>query len=119
MTTVAKQRLIEGSIVTLIVIGLYFAAQKYHLYYIFRYFDWAQHFLGGVGIGLLSTAFFGRSIKWSIGIVTAIAVGWEIFERVGHIYLPQYINYGGFFDTSIDILCAIIGVSLVLLMTRE
>ncbi len=119
MTTVVRQRFIEGSIIILIVIGLYFAAQRYDLYYIFRYFDWGQHFLGGIGIGLVATAFFGRSIKWGIGIVAAIAVAWEIFERVGHIYLPQYINYGGYFDTSIDILCAIIGTSLVLLMTRE
>lgn len=119
MNTVAKQRFAEGTIIIVLVIVMYFAAQKYNLYYIFRYFDWAQHFFGGMGIGLLVTAFFGRSIKWGIGIVTTIAVAWEIFERIGHVYLPHYINYGGAFDTTIDILCAILGTSLVLLMTRE
>lgn len=119
MTTVARQRFTEGVIITILVIVLYWAAQKYNLYYIFRYFDWMQHFFGGIGIGLLATAFFGRSIKWAIGIAATIAVAWEIFERIGHLYLPQYINYGGAFDTTIDILCAIIGTSLVLLMTRE
>lgn len=112
-------RLIEGIIVIAIVIALYFLAHKYNLYYIFRYFDWTQHFLGGIGIGILATAFFGTSWKWGMGSVITLALGWEIFERIGNIYLPAYINYGGPFDTGIDILCAILGTSLVLLVTRE
>lgn len=119
MNSVARQRFTEGVIIILLVVVMYIVAQKYNLYYIFKYIDWVQHFFGGIGIGVLTTAFFGRSIKFGMSIVTMVAVVWEIFERIGHLYLPLYINYGGVFDTAIDILCAILGTSLVLLMTRE
>lgn len=114
-----NNRLLQGIIVLLIVIGFYFLAHEYSLYYIFWWFDWAQHFLGGVGLGLVFCSFWPKNQIRILGITGIIAIGWELFERVGHEYLPMYISYGGPRDTIIDILCAIIGASLVLLATRE
>jgi VanZ family protein len=114
-----KIKMVEGILVVAMVILFYGMAQKYDLYYIFTYIDWVQHFLGGLGIGLMTTALFGKSWKWTSGIVLSIAVGWEIFERIGHLYLPLYINYGGTFDTMMDILCAILGASLIVVTTRD
>lgn len=109
----------EGIIIIAIVIALYFIAQKYSLYYIFWWYDWAQHFMGGMGIALVAGGFISRKPQVVLSITLMIAIGWEIFERIGHIYLPAYINYGGTGDTLMDIFCAIIGTSLVLLATRE
>lgn len=85
----------------------------------FWWIDWAQHLIGGVGIGLLAVGLFSWRPKPILGMTLSIALAWEVFERIGHIYLPTYINYGGTGDTLVDILCAIIGTSLVLLMTRD
>ncbi len=114
-----KLRTIEGVIITAIVVALYFLAQKYSLYYIFWWFDWTQHFMGGIGIGLIVSGLITKKPKIVLSITLSIAIGWEIFERIGHGYLPVYINYGGTGDTLMDIFCAIIGTSLVLLATRE
>lgn len=114
-----KSRIWEGGVIIAIVIALYFIAQKYSLYYIFWWYDWVQHFMGGMGIALVAGGLITRNPRVILGITTTIAIGWEIFERIGHIYLPVYINYGGTGDTLMDIFCAIIGTSLVLLATRE
>jgi hypothetical protein len=108
-----------GIVVILIVIGLYLVSHKYDLYYIFWWIDWAQHILGGIGIGLVAVSLWPNYWLRNIGIAGTIGIGWEIFERIGNIYLPNYINYGGTGDTIIDVFCAIIGTSLVLLATRE
>lgn len=113
-----KQRAFEGLGIGIVVIVLYTLSLKYSLYYIFPYFDWIQHFLGGIGLGMLFSALF-RSWKTTFFLVFLVAIGWEIFERIGHHFLPMYINYGPIGDTLIDILCAILGASLVFLTTRE
>lgn len=105
--------------VNLTVVGLYFLAQKYSLFYIFHYFDSILHILGGIGIGLFfSTWWIKRPVR-ILSMTLGIAIMWEIFERIGHYYLPVFINFGGTVDTSMDILCAILGASLVILATRE
>ena len=114
-----KLRTIEGGIIIALVIALYFLAQKYSLYYIFWWIDWVQHFMGGMGIGLVVSGLITKKPRNVLGITLGIALGWELFERIGHIYLPAYINYGGTGDTLMDIFCAILGTSLVLLATRE
>ena len=114
-----KLRTIEGGIIIALVIALYFLAKKYSLYFIFPGIDWVQHFMGGIGIALVVSGLITRNLKVILSVTLGMALGWEVFERIGHIYLPMYINYGGTGDTLMDIFCAIMGTSLVLLATRE
>ena len=114
-----KSQIAEGVVIIAIVIALYFLAQKYSLYYIFWGYDWVQHFMGGMGIALVTIGSITRKPQLVLSITLTIAISWEVFERIGHVYLPAYINYGGTGDTLMDIFCAIIGTSLVLLATRE
>ncbi len=114
-----KSRIFQGIFIILLVIGLYFLSHKYDLYFMFWWIDWAQHLLGGIGIGMITSSMFPRKSLLILGITFIIGVSWEVFERIGHIYLPTYLNYGGIGDTLVDILCAIIGTSLVFLMTRD
>lgn len=111
--------MVKGIIVILGLAGLYFLAQKYSLFYIFHYFDSILHVLGGIGIGLFFATWWVNRPLRIFSITLTLAILWEIFERVGHYYLPVFINFGGIADTSMDILCAILGASLVILATRE
>lgn len=114
-----NKHVVEGVVILVFIAGLHFLAQIYDLYYIFWWVDWTFHFFGGVGIALIASSIFKRRSSFVFLATGVIAVGWEIFERVGHRYLPQYIAYGGTGDTIMDILCAILGTALVLFMNRN
>jgi hypothetical protein len=114
-----NKRIIEGVLILIIVLITHLFAEKYSLYYIFKHSDWILHFFGGIGVALIASSFVSKSRAQILGIVLAVGIIWEIYERIGHRFLPVYINFGGPFDTSMDILCAILGASLVLLATRE
>lgn len=68
----------------------------------------------------MAVAFFGLlfiSKKRLLIIPTlAILVGvlWEVFERLGHVWWPTYIGFGGAWDTIFDVLCAILGALIII-----
>jgi len=114
-----NKRVAEGVIIVLLVVALDLVSQKYSLFYIFWWYDWMLHLFGGISIGLIAGSLFPGRTWRVLGITLGIAILWEIFERIGHVYLPYYIGYGGVGDTLMDVFCAILGASLVLLATRE
>lgn len=110
---------IQGVILLGITIGMYFLAHKYSLYYIFWWYDWVQHFIGGLALGLLGKSWWIHAPWKIIGITFGCAIAWEIFERIGSWIAPQFLGYGGLIDTSMDILIAVFGTFLVLFLTRH
>jgi hypothetical protein len=88
-------------------------------YYIIPWFDIPMHFLGGVSVGYVALAFLVRqkkeqgSISWLpwILLVTAVIIGWEIFE-----YALSAVNlqtWNGVQDTIIDMCMGYIGAIIV------
>lgn len=118
-TTGVNTLRIQGIIILLIVLIMYGIAQRYSLYYIFWWYDWVQHFLGGIALGLLGRSWWMHNPGRVLGITLACAVSWEIFERMGSLVIPRFIGYGGTGDTIIDIMCALVGTGLVILMTHS
>lgn len=73
------------------------------------------HVLGGMG-----AAFFGLlfiKTRKQIGVLLFagfIGITWEFFERLGHVWWPTLIGFGGTWDTIFDILYAILGAVIVI-----
>lgn len=114
-----KQAFILFLLGTILVVLLHIAATKYSLYYIFWWYDSLLHILGGIALGFLGIFWFGRSWIRGITFTAIIAVAWEVFERLGHVWWPAYVGFGGTGDTILDILCAILGAAFVLIITRR
>lgn len=114
-----KKHLFPGIVIILLVIGVHFVAQEFSLYYTFWWFDWAMHILGGVGLGLIGYGLFSGGTKKVIVFVTILAILWEIFERIGYQFAPLWIAFGGTGDTIMDIACAILGTSFIILTNEK
>ncbi len=114
-----KKHLFQGIVVIAAVIGIHFIAQKFSLYYTFWWFDWAMHIVGGLGLGLVGYALFRRNSSRVLVTTLGIAILWEVFERIGHRFMPAWIAFGGTGDTIIDIVCAILGTSFIILMNEK
>jgi hypothetical protein len=89
--------------------------KKYASYYIFWWYDNLLHILAGMAIGFFGLALF-KNRGLTVGLALVIGIAWEIFERVGHIWWPKYVGFGGTWDTFFDILCAIIGALIIILV---
>lgn len=106
----------QGIILLCIVIAMYVFAHKYSLYYIFWWYDWVQHFIGGMSLGLIGYSLWQYRPTYLLGLTGFCAISWEVFERIGHVVMPRFIGYGGVGDTTIDILCALVGTGIILWM---
>lgn len=98
-----------------IVAGLQQWAIADFLYWRYVWFDLPMHFLGGFTIGALTIAFLMRYRPLIfLGVLFAIAIGWEIFEVV--IGSPMEANY--VFDTSLDLLMDALGATAAYIAAR-
>lgn len=113
-----KEYLISGAITSLVVVGMYFLAHQFSLYYIVWWYDWAQHFLGGIALGYFGLFFFKQQ-KNIILFSGGMAAVWELFERIGSMVVPAWMGFGGPFDTGVDILMALIGAWIIILIARK
>lgn len=76
-----------------------------------------MHLLAGVAMGFLGLGLFGSSfIKTGI-LAGTIGVMYEIFERIGHVWWPDWVSYGGLGDTVLDVVCGILGALLIIWLT--
>jgi hypothetical protein len=85
------------------------------LYWRYEWFDLPMHFLGGLALGVFIIVLLGtfRPRLFLIGI-TAVAIGWEIFEYV--FGLPREANY--VLDTKIDLLMDALGATVAYSIAR-
>ncbi len=117
MTSRAKNLAAFLGIVCLVFL-LHVMATKLSFYYIFWWYDSLLHIIGG-----MSVAFFGYAVtqkKRGVMIpILALVVGvsWELFERLGHVWWPAYVGFGGAWDTVFDVLCAILGAFIIIAFT--
>ena len=92
------------------------------LYWITGWFDGVSHLIGGFGIFfVLSYVFSFKSKKPSLGVIITfsllIGILWELFEikyGITSILSRQY-----FPDTSMDLVCDIVGSCIAFLITRQ
>lgn len=111
-----KKYLFRGIVIMIAVVILYGISLQFSLFYIFWWFDWALHLIGGVGLGYLGYV-LGNGHKVTLLTFTAsIAVAWEVFERIGYQFAPTWIMFGALGDTLIDIACAILGAYFIIII---
>lgn len=88
-------------------------ATRFHIYFVYKWFDTPMHFLGGFGVGIVAIAllrsWFTREVYdskpqmlYTLIIVLGVGVVWEIIET----FYKVSVIYGGHFwiDTSKDLL---------------
>ncbi|MFA6463709.1 MAG: hypothetical protein WCV55_01735 [Candidatus Paceibacterota bacterium] len=101
---------------------VHFFATMTGLYWITGWFDGVSHLIGGFGIFfVLSYVFSFKSKKPSLGVIITfsllIGILWELFEikyGITSILSRQY-----FPDTSMDLVCDIVGSCIAFLITRQ
>lgn len=87
-----------------------------HLYWRYVWSDTLMHFLGGATIASFAVAIVHAfRPAWFIVLVTAMAVGWEVFEY--SIGAPHKSNFA--FDTSLDLLMDAFGAVVVYAVARR
>ncbi len=86
------------------------------LFWHYMWFDTVMHFIGGLAIGTLVAAVLPRFRPvWYMLGVSALAVGWEVFE----FYFGNNIHTRNFyFDTSVDILMDALGAITAYALAR-
>lgn len=115
-----KQALTTAFLLILVVIGLHLLAAKFSLYYIFWWYDNLLHIIGGFALGFIGIGLFKKHrVSLTLCFAGGVAILWEVFERLGHVWWPMHIGFGGAWDTLFDILCGILGAAFVLIMTRR
>lgn len=105
-----------------LLLSLHVAAEIFHLYWIFPWFDILTHFIGGVWIGhatlwLLYGSVYMRPREWSakqafkyvLLAILCIGIAWELYEVLVH--LIQYIPFerGYVVDTVTDVVMDTLG----------
>ena len=85
------------------------------LYWRYVWFDIPMHYLGGVTSAVFVTAFLLHRRDYAYAaLLTAIFIGWEIFEFV--FGLPREANYP--LDTATDLVMDTLGAVTVYLVAR-
>lgn len=101
-------------IATSILASVHILALELSLYYVVPYLDVPMHFLGGVIVALMVSAFIAIELPlpkklgqfpYIIGAVLVVGLSWEIFEILAGIGIEA--NY--LTDTSLDIVMDTIG----------
>ncbi len=101
--------------IVLMVFVLHVLATKMSFYYIFWWYDSMLHVMGGMSIGFFGYAMIQKRREVVVPLLAlTIGISWEIFERLGHVWWPSYVGFGGFWDTLFDILCAILGAFIII-----
>lgn len=112
-------------VMVMLVVALYIVAVTIGLFYIFWWFNWVMHLLGGMAIGYFVLAWAAKKAslfslpKYAIIAGFTIGVLWEIFERVGHLIVPNLLSYGGIFDTTLDTTCGILGALFIVILESK
>ena len=124
-----KQQIPKILLLSIIMIGVVNAfADHFYLYWKISWLDMLMHFLGGAWIGLTILWIYYLSGKFKnipenrrrvsyvyilAGIVTAtIGILWEVFEFSLDFFVT-FNEFNGFYDTTSDILLALIGAIVV------
>ncbi len=109
--------LIAALIFATLLIFLEKLALANFLYWHYVWFDTVMHFLGGLTIGTFVAAVLPRFRPvWYMFGVTALAVGWEVFE----FYLGNNVHARNFyFDTSVDLLMDALGAISAYTLARS
>ena len=94
---------------------LHVLATRMSFYYIFWWYDSLLHILAGMAVAFFGLIFISRRKPLIIpALATLVGILWEIFERLGHVWWPTYIGFGGTWDTVFDVLCAILGSFIII-----
>ena len=109
------------------VVFAYFLGTVINFYDRFPNYDTLMHFLSGVleayiAINLLKRNDTLLDILFVLGFVSLISVGWEIFEFTSSIILkvdPQRVEITGVTDTMKDLIVALIGAILFLILYKR
>ena len=78
-----------------------------------------QHILAGFAIGFFGLSMFRNKFYkhwYTLALAGFIGIAWEIFERIGHVWWPKYVGYGGMGDTFFDIMCGILGAFIIIIL---
>ncbi len=114
------KNLIAFTGMTILVFVLHVLATKMSFYYIFWWYDSMLHILGGMAVAFFGYMFLkGNREKFIPLLAVAVGVIWEVFERLGHIWWPGYIGFGGPWDTIFDVLCAILGALIIIIWQKN
>lgn len=87
-----------------------------HLWYPYPWLDIPMHLLGGFAVGSFLLALFGRRVWPFVLLMTAVAVGWEIFEYVSGITAGEL---GYWLDTGHDLLDDALGALAAYYVARK
>lgn len=98
-----------------LVFLLHVLATKLSFYYIFWWYDSMLHILGGMAVAFFGYTIFKSKREVLIPLLALlVGVSWEIFERLGHVWWPNYMGFGNKWDTVFDVLCAILGALIII-----
>jgi hypothetical protein len=114
-----KRNLLGFIFFTALVTACYFLAVRFSLFYIFNWFDNIVHTLAGMALGFLGFALFPKNKYAILGLALSVSILWEIFERIGHVWWPAWIGFGGVGDTILDILCGILGALIIIIWKKN
>lgn len=110
----------------LFVFFAYFLGTVINFYDRIPNYDTLMHFLSGVFDAYVAIILIKNhkfiDILFILGFVSLIAVGWEIFEYTASIILkvdPQKVELTGVNDTMKDLIVAIIGGILIIIIYRR
>lgn len=106
-------------LLTALVLGLYFLAVHFGFFYIFWWYDNMMHLLAGVAMGFLGLGLFGRSLIKTGFLAGLIGILYEIFERLGSVWWPDWIGYGATGDTILDVVCGILGALIIIIWQKN
>jgi len=118
-----KQYLQKFIMIVFFVVICSYLAIHFNLYFIFPWFDVFMHLFGGLAIGYMSLFLFFRQdyhtkLRSTGFFALSIGVAWEVFERVGYIFIPHIIQYGNIFDTIEDIIYAILAALFIIVIEK-
>lgn len=110
--------LLPALLCAFLVLFSHITALKYHLYFVYWWFDMVIHFLAGLTISMtiiyLIWSFLPRKITTTLTSATValpavllFAVGWEVFELYSKLVYAKGFYYT--IDTFIDIFMGLLG----------
>ncbi len=71
-------------------------------------------------MGFLGLGLFGPRTFIQTGVLAGlIGVMYEIFERIGHVWWPDWVGYGGMGDTTLDVLYGILGALIIIIWQKN
>lgn len=92
------------------------AALHFFWYWYLWWFDIPMHILGGMALGALGIAVFGKRAALFMLWMIVVVLGWEAFEFAARISTGQFDYW---IDTISDIANGLIGGSIMYLLAKK